>query len=236
MSKKLIIANWKELPETAGEAEELVVRVDEYLRTIDHADRFDLIVCPSARYRAIAAPLGTLGAQDWEAGLAAAGARYAIIGHSDRRYKAGDDDATTNAKLKSALADGIVPIVCLGERAREGAWQDALTAQTVATLKGLTAGQVAQCLVAYEPVWAISTNPDAKPDTPASAVQSMNLIREAIVDHFDVSVPTFLYGGSVTPANAADFLSRPEISGVLVGGASVRAEDFMELLSIVVQL
>jgi triosephosphate isomerase len=99
-------------------------------------------------------------------------------------------------------------------------------------LKGLTEGQLSQCLIAYEPVWAISTNPDAKPDTPASAVQSMNFIRETIADQFNVSHPTFLYGGSVTPDNAQSFLERAEVSGVLIGGASVRADDFCRILSI----
>jgi triosephosphate isomerase len=90
---------------------------------------------------------------------------------------------------------------------------------------------VSQCVIAYEPVWAISTNPNARPDTPASAVQAMSLIREALADQFDVSHPTFLYGGSVHPDNAKEFLDRPEIYGVLVGGASVRPADFMGIVS-----
>lgn len=242
--KKIIVANWKMLPATSAEAESIVEKLDEHVRGLAGAAKFDVVICPPPAYRGQVARLlgeGTLaevavlGAQDMEEGLPGQGVRYVIIGHSDRRWKAGDSDETTNAKLKDALRDGLVPIVCLGERTREGAWQDELAAQTLATLDGLTTGQLGQCLIAYEPVWAISTNPGARPDTPASAVQSMALIREVLADHFDVAQNTFLYGGSVTPLNVADFLVRPEISGVLVGGASVRAEEFCGILSVIAE-
>ncbi len=166
--------------------------------------------------------------------------RYVIVGHSDRRYKLGESDEIVNAKLQAALRNGLVPIVCVGERTRstgsgqacEGQWQDALKAQVVATLHGLTPGQVSQCIIAYEPVWAISTNPDAKPDTPSSAVESIVLIQQTLSSKLKAQSSKFLYGGSVTPANADDFLQRPEISGELVGGAYVRAEDFCAILSV----
>lgn len=240
--KKLIIANWKDHPETWGQAQELLARIEEHLRMIDHADRFELVICPPARYFSEVAPLlkegaladiTQLGAQDMTPEVLSVGARYVIIGHSDRRWKLGESDETVNAKLKTSLEQGLVPIVCLGERSRTGDWQGELASQAVATFRGMTPGQVSQCLIAYEPVWAISTNPDAVPDTPASAVQAMGVIRDTLVDQFDVSHPTFLYGGSVSPDNAADFLARPEISGVLVGGASVRSADFQKILTIV---
>lgn len=239
--KKLIIANWKGLPETLGQAQELVQRTEEYLRTIDHADRFDVVICPPEKYMHEVGPLlkegalaavAQLGAQDMTSEIVTAGARYVIIGHSDRRWKLKESEEVINQKLKTALTDGLVPIVCLGERSREGAWQDELAFQTAATFQGMTPGQVSQCLVAYEPVWAISTNPDAKPDTPASAVQAMGAIRDTLVDRFDVSHPTFLYGGSVNPDNVTDFLIRSEVKGVLIGGASVRIADFERILSI----
>ncbi len=242
--KKLIIANWKMLPETPGQAEEILSRTNDALLQLDETT-FDMVICPPPVYRELVARLlgegnlpevAHMGAQDMEPDLAAAGVRYVIIGHSDRRWKAGDSDEVTNTKLKDALRDGLVPVVCLGERTREEGWQDGLIAQIGSTFAGMTPGQVSQCIIAYEPVWAISTNPGAKPDTPASAVQSMSLIREALADHFDVSAPTFLYGGSVTPANASEFLSRAEVSGVLVGGASVRPDDFCRILTIAAHL
>ncbi len=236
---KTIVANWKMLPDTIEQAEALMQRVAEYVRTLE-AQTMDIVVCPQESYlERIGKLIGesgiALGAQDVGVSsreLADADVRFVLIGHSDRRWKAGDSDEITNAKLKEALRAGLTPIVCFGERTRDQGWEAALAAQTVATLAGFTEGQIAQCRIAYEPVWAISTNPDAKPDTPASAVQSMNHIRETIADHFDVSQTTYLYGGSVTPDNVASFLERSEVSGVLVGGASVRSDDFCRILTI----
>lgn len=251
--KKLIIANWKMLPESLGQAEELLGRTEEHLREL-RSDAFSLVICPPFVFieevarmlgEGVLAESAVLGAQDIAVAdtgaftgevsgtqLQRLGVRYVIIGHSERRWKLGEGDEITNAKLKAALRAGLTPVVCLGERTRDGQWMQELAAQTTATLAGLTAGQVAQCVIAYEPVWAISTNAGARPDTPASAVQSMGLIRETISDKFDVSQSSFLYGGSITPENAAAFLERPEISGVLVGGASVRADDFCRILSV----
>jgi triosephosphate isomerase len=116
----------------------------------------------------------------------------------------------------------------LGEREREGAWEQFLRDQTDKTFSGLEVADISKCIIAYEPVWAISTTPGAKPDTAESALESIQLIREMLNSKL-----TFLYGGSVTPANAADFLNEPEINGVLVGGASVRKEDFIKILSLI---
>jgi triosephosphate isomerase len=254
--KKLIVANWKMLPETLGQAEELLARTDEHVQALS-AEQFSLVVCPPFVFiEEVAQLLGSgslvahasLGAQDiaiTESGaltgevsgpqLARLGVRYVIIGHSERRWKLGESDEVTNMKLKAALRSGLIPIVCLGERVRSGDWHKELAEQTVATLTGLSEDEVSRCIVAYEPVWAISTNAGATPDTPASAVGSMNCIRETIADHFNVSKTTFLYGGSVTPHNVAQFLERPEVSGVLVGGASVRSDDFTAILTIAAQ-
>lgn len=254
--KKLIVANWKMLPETLGQAGELLARTEECVRELNR-EAFGLVICPPFVFTEEVSKLlaeGTLagsavlgaqdvavsdtGAQTGEVGaeqLVALGVRYVIIGHSERRWKLGEGDDVVNEKLKVALRAGLIPIVCLGERTREGQWQETLAAQTNETLSGLSADQAAKCLFAYEPVWAISTNPDARPDTPASVVQSMNHIRQTLADYFDVSAPTFLYGGSVTPANAKDFFERSEISGVLVGAASVRVDEFCEILSIAAQ-
>jgi len=255
--KKLIIANWKMNPATPAEAAELVARTEERLQELGQTgDRLDVALCPpfvfledvagllrqgsTAGAVALGAQdiaLSDAGAQTGEVGgaqLEALGVRYVIIGHSERRWKLGEDDATVNAKLRIVLAHGMVPVVCIGERTRDAGWQAALAAQVDATFRGLQAAQVARCLIAYEPVWAISTNPGATPDTPASAVAAMGLVRERIASAWEASVAC-LYGGSVTATNAADFLSRPEIAGVLVGGASVRPE-FADILRIAATL
>jgi triosephosphate isomerase len=257
--KKLIVANWKMNPRTSAEAGDIVAKIDEHVRGMESGtQRLDIVFCPPFVFledvaamlsEGVLADVARLGAQDIAARddlaqtgevsgpqLAKLGVRYVIAGHSDRRYKLGETDEMVNTKVRAALRNALVPIVCVGERTREGDWKDALAVQVAATLQGLTPGQVSQCVIAYEPVWAISTNPDAKPDTPAGAVVSMGLIREALADHFDVSHHAFLYGGSVTPANAQDFLERPEIGGILVGGASVRAEDFCAILSVAARI
>lgn len=254
--KKLIVANWKMNPSSLGEARSIVEGMDECVRGLGEArECLDIVVCPPFVFaEEVASMLATgsvtdvaqLGAQDvaardegaqtGEVGVAQLdrlGVRYVIAGHSDRRYKLGESDDMVNEKIRTILSHGMVPIVCVGEQTREGAWQDSLRAQVEATFRGMTGGQVAQCLIAYEPVWAISTTPGATPDSPASAVQSMALIRDVISDRFDASQATFLYGGSITSENVAEFLGRSEVSGVLVGGASVRVDEFCSILSIV---
>ena len=242
--KKFVIGNWKELPETQAQAREVVERVDQWLQETPTAD-VSIVLCPPDKYlhdvadwmkQGRLADVAQLGVQDVTGGAEELGVRYVIIGHSDRRWKLGEPDDVVNGKLKATLRAGLVPIVCLGERTREPGWQDALATQVRLTFAGLSDPDVTRCMVAYEPVWAISTNPGAKPDTPASAVQSMGLIRQALEDSFGASHATFLYGGSVTPANAREFLQRPEVSGVLVGGASVRPEDFVGILTIAATL
>ncbi len=246
--KKLVIANWKMLPTSLAEAQEILARMDDVLGELGENREMSLVVCPPFVFiEEVARTLGTghlehsaeLGAQDiaiQESGaltgevsgsqLAKLGVHYVIIGHSERRWKLGESDATVNEKLKVALRDGLIPIVCVGERTREGEWQAELSAQVQATFSGVSSDDLGRCLIAYEPVWAISTNPGARPDTPESAAQSVALLRDVLGQQ------RFLYGGSVTDKNARAFLERPEFSGVLVGGASVRAEEFTRILEI----
>jgi len=130
-----------------------------------------------------------------------------------------------NKKLKTALAGEFVPVVCVGEKERDNNYKEFLKNQIEATFSGISPDQIAKCLVAYEPVWAISTNPNSKPDNPEQTLESISVIGEVLGENIRV-----LYGGSVTSSNAKDFVSLPEISGVLVGGASVRKEEFVEIL------
>lgn len=249
MSKKLIIANWKMSPATWGEAQGLLEFVSERLASFPD-QRFSLAVCPPFVFLEEAAKLfsqsdignrASLGAQDifWDdAGadtgeisgpqLTALGVRYVIVGHSERRWKLGESDDIVNKKLIAVLRNGMIPIVCLGERTRDAGYEKFLRTQALATFHGLSAGDIERCLIAYEPVWVISTNPDARPDTPKSALESMAVIRDAL----GAVSAKILYGGSVTPANAHDFLSQADIGGVLVGGASVRKEEFGNILTL----
>lgn len=235
--KKIIVANWKMNPDTLPEAEDL-------FRISGGA-----IVCPPFVYLEELSKVesgAVLGAQDIafsdepsQTGeisgemLVQFGIKYVLIGHSERRWKLGESDEIVNKKLKLALVHQLTPIVCVGEKSRDGDFEDFLQNQVTATFVDLSAKQAEECLIVYEPVWAISTTPGAKADTPDSALESIKIIQNALSFKFQVMSPKFLYGGSVTAANVNDFLIKDEISGVLVGAASLDKEEFKKIIEIV---
>ena len=242
---KLIVANWKMSPQTLQEAEAILDRIKDYLSP-------SLVICPPFIFiEEIAKLIGgaSLGAQDifWDdvgadtgevSGpmLKKLGVRYVIVGHSERRWKFGETNDVVNKKLKAVLRNGLVPIVCIGEKDRNQNFKNFLENQVNKTFDGLSADEIGKCMVAYEPVWAISSNPDAKPDTPQSAFESIKIIRDALIVNCKLKIenlPKALYGGSVTSKNVADFLSQDEIDGVLVGSASVNKEEFVKILSLI---
>jgi triosephosphate isomerase (TIM) len=161
--------------------------------------------------------------------LAKLGCQYAVVGHSERREYHKEDDALVNAKVKAALANEIVPILCVGEglEIRETGEQVAYTvAQLDAALDGLKAEQVEKVVVAYEPVWAIGTGRTA---TPEDAQEVIGALRERIGVIFSPEVAEkvrILYGGSVKAANVAGIMAQPDVDGALVGGASIVIEEF----------
>lgn len=252
MNKKLIVANWKMLPESLAQAREILDSTNEYLESLSESREFSLVFCPPFVFtEEVARMLQTshlehgafLGAQDIATEDKAAltgevsglmlkklGVRYVIIGHSERRWKLGESDELVNKKLKSALRNEMIPIVCIGERTRDVGFLKFLEEQISKTFEGLTPDEVARCVVAYEPVWAISTNPGAKPDTPESALESMAAIKKILNSFYGIDNLTCLYGGSVNSKNVADFVREKEIDGVLVGGASVNKEEFVKVL------
>lgn len=179
------------------------------------------------------------------------GVRYVIIGHSERRWPRsrisdggsaateqsepalrGESDAIVNAKLKNTLKYELTPIVCIGEKSRDDDFERFLQNQVMGTFFGLSSEQLEKCLIVYEPVWAISTTPSAKADTPESTIESISIIREVLFKNYSLMANHYLYGGSVTSSNVRDFLIKDEISGVLVGGASVDKEEFKKILEI----
>lgn len=256
MSKKLIVANWKNHPDTIIESEGILEFVNDYLETLSDTKEFSLVFCPPFVFiEDMAKILGTshlehdavLGAQDIAVDdkaaltgevsgmmLAKLGVRYVIIGHSERRWKLGESDEVVNKKLKVALRDELIPIVCIGERSREGDFRKFLENQIASTFVGLNSDEVGKCIIAYEPVWAISTNPGARPDSPKSALESISIIKSFLATSYKLqAIPLFLYGGSVNSGNVKDFLKEKEIDGVLIGGASVNKEEFVRILKIV---
>jgi triosephosphate isomerase len=245
---KILIANWKMNPPTLAEAQELfraeIVEAAKY-------KNIKTVICPPFVYIEELAKIdGTkLGAQDvfWkESGpftgeistemLKNFGVSHVLIGHSDRRYKIGETDEMINRKTKAALGAGIIPILLVGEKNREDDRRQVLEKQLLADLEGLDSGQISKVSIAYEPVWAISTNPDAEPDTPESTLEAIGFINEILFKIHNLEPRACLYGGSVTAKNITDFLSHPEISGAVIGGASLRKDEFANILKIVSEI
>ena len=255
MNKKYIVANWKMSPTSLAEAEQILDFVNDHLESRNEKE-FGLVFCPPFVFlEEVGKVLKTshleheasLGAQDifWDDDgadtgevsgpmLSKLGVQYVIVGHSERRWKLGESDEVVNKKLKAVLRNGMTPIVCLGERVRDDKFKEFLKEQTEKTFAGLTSDELGKCMIAYEPVWAISSNPDAKPDTPENAVESIDIIKKISVDNgYSIMTNRYFYGGSVTSKNVADFIGQKEIDGALVGGASVNKEEFVKILSLV---
>ena len=242
--RKLIAGNWK----MNG------LRADGLALARAVADRaqaakmtgVELLICPPATLIAliaeqVASPLIALGGQDCHAEpsgahtgdiaapmLADLGCRYVIVGHSERRTNHGETSAQVRAKAEAGLAAGLAAIVCIGETLAErdaGRTLDVIKAQLGGSLpKGASAANV---VVAYEPVWAIGTGRNA---TSGQVAEVHKLIRHELTSRvLDADGVRILYGGSVKPANAAELMAVPDVDGALVGGASLKAEDFMAI-------
>lgn len=267
MEKKFIVANWKNHPDNLAEAEQILDFINEYLGQRNEKE-LSLVFCPPFVFLEEVGKIlqisslgnkAELGAQDISTDdfsamtgevsglmLKKLGVKYVIVGHSERRWKLGESNETVNKKLKAVLRNDMMPVVCVGERTRDENYKEFLKEQVAATFAGLSADDIGKCFIAYEPVWAISTNPDARPDTPESAVESIKIIKEILIRNWKLEIaclparqgnlPPFLYGGSVNSANVRSFLAENEIDGVLVGGASINKEEFLKILSIVQKL
>ena len=165
--------------------------------------------------------------------LAKLGCAYVVIGHSERREYHHEDDALVNAKVKAAVRNGIVPILCVGESLdvrREGGQVEHSTAQLRAALDGVTADQARTLVVAYEPVWAIGTGEVA---TPEDAQEVCAALRGTLAERYDEELAAgvrILYGGSVKPDNAPAIMAEADVDGALVGGASLSVEDFAAIV------
>lgn len=161
------------------------------------------------------------------------GCEYVIVGHSERRHVFGETDDEVRRKVAALLSHGLTPIVCVGEKLEQreaGETEAVVLGQVDAALEGLTASSVRRLVIAYEPVWAIGTGKTAQPED-AQAVHAA--IRGRLRQSFDAETADgmrILYGGSVKPKNAADLLAQPDIDGALVGGASLKADDFVAII------
>lgn len=232
---KIIVANWKMNPQTFTEAVELTFSVIE---TVKEQKNIEVILCPpfvwltdlSHKYKNDI----SFGAQDvfWEDNgaytgeispqmLSSSGVKYVIVGHSERRWFMGETDEMINKKLKAGIRNGLLPILAVGEKNKGDDREEILASQLNADLDGVDPSRV---IIAYEPVWAIGTG---EAETPEHALEAVEIIKRVAGD-----IPV-LYGGSVDSQNVGDFVSKPKIAGVLVGGASIDKGEFKKIMDIV---
>ena len=162
------------------------------------------------------------------------GVKYVIIGHSERRQYFGETDFTVNKKVLAALEAGLHPIICVGESLEQrelGITMELIALQVKSALAGVPAEKVRKCVIAYEPIWAIGTGKTA---TAEQAAEVCTFIRTTVRHLYGARIArsvTVQYGGSMKPANAAELLSQPDIDGGLIGGASLKAADFVEIVN-----
>ncbi len=165
--------------------------------------------------------------------LKSIGVEYVIIGHSERRQYFAETDETVNKKVKAALSNGLKPIICVGEtleQREQGKAEEIITKQTMLALEGLAKEQMENVVLAYEPIWAIGTGKTA---TSEDANNSIKSIRNKVAELYGQEVAekiTILYGGSVKADNAKELFSTTDIDGGLVGGASLKVEEFSKIV------
>ena len=243
--RKLIAGNWKMNGSLAAN-EALVKALVQGL----HAPACDVAVCVPAPYLAQVQSLVTgsplaLGAQDVSAQPQGAftgeqsvamlkefGVRYVIVGHSERRQYHGETDELVAAKTAIALANGVTPVVCVGETLaqREAGETEEVVKRQLAAVIHVNGHCISEIVVAYEPVWAIGTGKTATPEQ-AQAVHALlrAQLHHAASEH--ASDIRILYGGSMNAGNAAELLAQPDIDGGLIGGASLKAPDFLQIIA-----
>ena len=170
--------------------------------------------------------------------LTSMGIDYVIVGHSERRQYFGETDVTVNRRLKAALEAGMTVILCVGEHLEEreqGITEEIVSMQVKIALMGVSKAEMVRIIIAYEPVWAIGTGKTA---TSEQANEVCHHIREVVASLYDRQVAdglTIQYGGSMNAKNAAELLSQPDVDGGLIGGASLKAEDFAVIVDAATQ-
>ena len=247
--KKLIAGNWK----MNGSLEANAALLEALAKGLANPPACDVAICVPAPYLAQVQQLRTakpglsvveLGAQDVSVHASGAytgevsatmlkefGCRFAIVGHSERRQYHGETDAVVADKAKSALACGVTPIVCVGETLaeREAGHTEEVVKRQLAAVIHTNGHCISEIVVAYEPVWAIGTGKTASPDEAQAMHAVLRSQLKAATDQF--ARVKILYGGSMNAANAATLLAQPDIDGGLIGGASLKATDFLTIIA-----
>lgn len=247
-ARRLVVANWKMNPITESDASRLAKAI---AKKASRPRATVVIAPPTPHLSAVKAALPKtfgLGAQDGhekDSGpltgnvslrtLYSYGVRTVILGHSERRRE-GETDERVNAKLKTALALRITPVVCIGELVRDqhGKYFSTVEAQLRAAFKGVKRTEAERVVIAYEPVWAISSGDGKGQTATAGDAHEMKLfIQKILVELYGRAIAMrlkILYGGSVNKANAGDLIKKGEVDGFLVGGASLKPDEFAEII------
>jgi triosephosphate isomerase len=250
MRKPFIAGNWK-MNTNSTTAVALAAGLAKELQSVQTVD---VAVCPPFVYlQSVAAALSAsniaLGAQDvyFEGDGAFTGeiscamlkdcsCGYVIIGHSERRHVLGETDALINKKIKAAINGGLLPIFCVGELLEErdaGKTMQVVESQIRKGLEGLCKERVQAVTIAYEPVWAIGTGRTATPEQAQEVHAAIRALIEKLYDKSIAQAMRIQYGGSAKPSNTAELMAKPDVDGLLVGGASLKVEDFAKMVKTV---
>jgi triosephosphate isomerase len=249
MRKKIVAGNWK-MNISLTEGQELFSEIKKLVREEVKGNQ-GIVVCPpfihiSSLAESLADDSLAIGAQNCHQSdsgaftgevsasmLASAGASYVIIGHSERRLYFAESNVQLAQKLDVVLKNGILPIFCIGEtleQRNDGSYFDVIKSQLAEAAFHLQEADFAKLVIAYEPVWAIGTGLTASPE---QAQEIHSYIRKLIAEKYNPSLAsnlTILYGGSCNPKNASELFAQPDIDGGLIGGASLKARDFVEII------
>jgi triosephosphate isomerase len=249
--KPIMAGNWK-MHHTHLEAIQVVQKLSYRLSSEDY-ERCEVVVCPTfTSLRAVQTvieadnlPIG-LGSQNvfWEekgaytgevspSMLAKLAVSYVIVGHSERREIFGETDEMVNKKVKAVFKGGMTPIICVGETLEEretGETAAKVSRQVQAGLDGVDPSQVGAMVIAYEPIWAIGTGRNATPEDANETIGTIRSMVAGLAGEPAAASIRIQYGGSVKPGNIAAIMAQPEIDGALVGGASLEADDFAQIV------
>ena len=247
MRRPIIAGNWK-MNETIDQSLDLVTKLKSEVAEVNDVD---IVVCPPftslfAMGKAIRGANIFLGAQDiyWEEKgaytgevspgmLIDVGCQYVIIGHSERRHLFGEANQSVNKKVKAALRFDLTPIMCVGERLEEkerGVTEGVVREHITRGLEGLSREEVLKMVIAYEPVWAIGTGKTATPDQAQEVHSFIRRLLSELYDEVTASKIRIQYGGSVKPDNISLLMKEEDIDGALVGGASLDAKSFAQIV------
>ena len=243
MRRQLVIGNWK-MNTTIDEAINIIVDLKEGLN-----DESTVVCVPYTHIGVVQEIVDdriAVGAQNlcqFDNGaytgeissrmLQSLGVEFVIVGHSERRAYFGETDSMVNTKVQQALKKDIIPVICCGEQLetrKEGSFLPFIENQIREALKNLSKAMVANCVIAYEPVWAIGTGETASAEQAQEVHRFIRGIIENLYDKSTADHMTIVYGGSVKAENAADLFKEEDVDGALVGGASLKANDFLSII------